>query len=135
MPLSQRVSKRPIWLGDAARPEPAADDPSHRWIMAQAFGVVDVLDIQQAARTRTAATTRPMHADHSCRACVGEHIARHQTEGVVEFAISKQASIGGDHGAAKLERQAAVEIEPNSIGSRFTRWVRHGGLARSRISC
>jgi len=28
--------------------------------------------------------------------------------------------------AAKLEHQAAVEIQPNSIRSRFTPWVRHG---------
>jgi hypothetical protein len=33
--------------------------------------------------------------------------------------------------AAKLEHQAAVEIQPNSIRSRFTPWVRHGRLARS----
>jgi hypothetical protein len=35
--------------------------------------------------------------------------------------------------AAKLEHQAAVEIQPNSIRSRFTPWVRHGRLARSKV--
>src|SRR5262245_27633498 len=54
---------------------------------------------------------------------------------VVEFAISQQPSIGGHQGAAKLEHQAAVEIQPNSIRSRFTPWVRHGRLARSRVRC
>src|SRR5262249_2677943 len=64
-------------------------------------------------------------------ACVGQNITRHlgQTEYVVEFAISQQPSIGGHQGAAKLEHQAAVEIEPNSIRSRFTSWVRR------RIEC
>ena len=46
-----------------------------------------------------------------------------QTEYVVEFAISQQPSIGGHQGAAKLEHQAAVEIQPNSIRSRFTHHV------------
>src|SRR5262245_37681377 len=70
-------------------------------------------------------------------ACVGQNITRHlgQTEYVVEFAISQQPSIGGHQGAAKLEHQAAVEIQPNSIRSRFTPWVRHGRLARSRVRC
>jgi hypothetical protein len=57
-------------------------------------------------------------------ACVGQNITRHlgQTEYVVEFAISQQPSIGGHQGAAKLEHQAAVEIQPNSTRSRFTPW-------------
>jgi hypothetical protein len=36
---SRRVSKRPVWLGEAAAPC-AALRPTHRLIMAQAFGVV-----------------------------------------------------------------------------------------------
>src|SRR5262249_18479193 len=70
-------------------------------------------------------------------ACVGLNITRHlrQTEYVAEFAISQQSSIGGHEGAAKLEHQAAVEIQPNSIRSRFTPWVRHDRLARSRVRC
>jgi hypothetical protein len=45
---------------------------------------------------------------------VGERAARHHagTEGVVELAIGQQASIGRDDRAANLERQSAVEIEP-----------------------
>jgi hypothetical protein len=53
----------------------------------------------------------------------------------IRFAISQQPSIGGHQEAAKLEHQAAVEIQPNSIRSRFTPWVRHGRLARSRVRC
>src|SRR5260370_41698034 len=70
-------------------------------------------------------------------ACGGKNLPRHlgQTEYIVEFAISQQPSIGDHQGAAKLEHQAAVEIQPNSIRSRFTPWVRHGRLARSRVRC
>ena len=68
---------------------------------------------------------------------VREQPTRHrcQPERVVEFTIGKQPSIGGDHAAAKLQHQAAVKIKPNNVAFRFTRRVRHGGLARSRISC
>jgi hypothetical protein len=54
-------------------------------------------------------------------ACVGQNITRHlgQTEYVVEFAVCQQSPVGRDHGPTKLEHQAAVEIQPNSIRSRF----------------
>ena len=67
---------------------------------------------------------------------VGEQIARHrrQPKCVVEFAIGKQPSIGGHDGTAKLQHQAAVEIEPKSPSIRFTRRVRHDCLAQSTIS-
>ncbi len=50
------------------------------------------------------------------RARIGERLARHrgQPECVVEFAIDHQSGIEGDHGAAKLEHQATVEIEAKS---------------------
>jgi hypothetical protein len=69
--------------------------------------------------------------------CAGQNITRYlgQTKYVVEFAISQQPSIGGHQGATKLEHQAAVEIQPHSIRSRFTPWVRHSRLARSRVRC
>jgi hypothetical protein len=48
-------------------------------------------------------------------ACIDEHFARHhaQPKSVVEFAVGQQPGIRGDNGAAKSERQAAIEIEPN----------------------
>jgi hypothetical protein len=68
---------------------------------------------------------------------IGEHLARHraQPECVIEFAVRQQSRIGRDHGAAKLHHHAAVEIQPNGTRFRFTRWVRHDRLARSKISC
>jgi hypothetical protein len=60
-------------------------------------------------------------------ACVGQNVTCHlgQPECVVAFAISQQPSIGGHQGAAKLEHQAAVEVQPNSIRSRLAnrRWL------------
>jgi hypothetical protein len=54
---------------------------------------------------------------------IGEHLTRQrgQPERIVKFAIGEQPGIGGDHGAAKLEHQAAVKIEPDGIRFRFTR--------------
>ena len=48
----------------------------------------------------------------SNRRCRGRH--RGQSECVVEFAMCQQSGIGRDHGAAKLQHQAAVEIERES---------------------
>jgi hypothetical protein len=47
-------------------------------------------------------------------ACVSEYAACHHAEagGVVKFAIDQQARIERHHGAAKLEHQSAVEIQP-----------------------
>jgi hypothetical protein len=35
-----------------------------------------------------------------------------EAERVIQLAIDQQPAIGGDHTAAKLEHQTAVEIEP-----------------------
>ena len=49
----------------------------------------------------------------------------HQAERIVEFAIGQQARIGGDAGTVELKLEAAVEIGPQGIGLRFTRWLNH----------
>ena len=115
----------------------AADDPAHRRIVAQTLGVVHILVSGKTTKHRLPQQTDQCMAAVLAGARVGEQLARHrgQPECVVEFAIGQQSRIGGDHGAAKLEHQAAVKIEPNSIRFRFTRRVRHDRLARSRISC
>src|SRR5262249_8757750 len=128
---SHCVSKRPIWLGEAARPTTALPPTIQR--------------IAGSCRRRSASFTSSYPArrpNTDCRnnpanACVGQNITRYlgQTEYVVEFAIGEQPSIGGHYGTAKVEHQAAVKIEPNSIRFRFTRRVRHHRLAQSRISC
>ena len=35
-----------------------------------------------------------------------------QVERVIQLAVSRQPGIGGDRGAAKLQQQTTVEIEP-----------------------
>jgi hypothetical protein len=134
--VSQRVSKRPIWLGDAAAPK-AALPPTHRGIMTQAFCVIHILVSGKSPEHRLS-----QHSDESmpavlAGACVGEYIAGHRgkAERVVEFPVREQAGVGGDHRSAKLEHQPAVEIESENLGIRFTRRVRHDGLIRSRITC
>ena len=94
----------------------AADDPAHRRIMAQALGVVHVLVSGKTTEHRLPQQTDQRMAAVLAGARIGERLARHraQPECVVEFAIGQQSGIGGDHGAAKLQHQAAVEIEPES---------------------
>jgi hypothetical protein len=113
----------------------AADNPAHSRIAAQALGVVHILVSGKATKYRLPEQPGQCVPTIFATACVGRNITRHlgQTEYVVEFAISQ--SIGDHQGAAKLEHQAAVEIQPNSIRSRFTPWVRHRRLARSRVRC
>ena len=91
----------------------AADNPAHRRIMTQTFGVVHIF-----VSGKTAEDGLPQHANKSmaailARARVGERLTRHrgQAERVVEFAIGEQSSIGGHNGATKLQHQTAVEIE------------------------
>ena len=59
----------------------------------------------------------------------------HQAEHVIQFPERQQTSIRGDAGTVELQLKSPVEIEPRSVRFRFTRWVRHDRLARSRIRC
>src|SRR5690242_10697125 len=104
--------------------------------MAQTFGVVDVFAPRKPAEHGLPQQPDQCMAAVVAGACVGELLARHraEAEGIVEFAIGQQARIGSDDGAAKLEHQSAVEIEPENAIGRFTRWVLHDGLARSRLT-
>ena len=62
------------------------------------------------------------------RARIGEHVGNRagQAHRIIQLAIGQQSAIGGDHAAAKLKHQTAVEIEPQRRALRFTRRVRHG---------
>jgi hypothetical protein len=68
---------------------------------------------------------------------VGEPLAGQirEAERVVEFAVGKQPGIGGDNRTAKLERQSAVEIEPENALARFTRRVRHDSRLQINLTC
>ena len=103
----------------------AADNPAHSRIVAQALGVVHILVSGKATKyVSTILAT----------ACVGQNIARHRRQSE-HVEIDQPVGIAKASNLAKLEHQAAVEIQPNSIRSRFTPWVRHGCLARSRVRC
>jgi hypothetical protein len=115
----------------------AADDPAHRWIVAQSLGVVHILVSCEPAEHRLT-----QHADQRMtavlsRARVSQCFAgrRAQTERVIEFAIGEQTGIGCYNGAAKLHRHAAVKIYAKSIIFRFTRRVRHASPDRSSKTC
>jgi hypothetical protein len=56
-------------------------------------------------------------------ACIRQRIGRRvgQAQRVVQLVVRQQPGIGGDRGAAKLQHQLTVEIEPQSALIRFTR--------------
>ena len=82
--------------------------------MTQAFGVVHVFVSGKPPEHGLPQQPDQCMATVPAGACVSERAARHraEAEGVVEFAIGQQARIGRDDRTAKLERQSAVEIEP-----------------------
>lgn len=103
--------------------------------MAQPLGVVDILVSGQPSEHRL-----PQHADQRMAAVlagagIGEHVIGHRAEaqGIVEFAIGQKPGIGGDPRTMKLKLQAAVEVEPESAITQFTRWVLHDGFTWLRL--
>jgi len=76
---SHCVSKRPIWLGEAALRwrRFAADNPAHRRIVAQALGRRSHPRIRARRPNTTAGTTRPMRATILATACVGQNITHY----------------------------------------------------------
>src|SRR5262249_32496434 len=82
----------------------AADNPAHRRIVAEALGVVHVLVSGKATKYRLPEQSGQCVPTILSTACVGQNITRHL-------------------GQTESEHQAAVEIQPNSIRSRFTPWV------------
>ena len=69
---------------------------------------------------------RPFLPLRASASIIGKHVAcQHgQSKPVIKFAIGEQSSVGGDGATAKLQRQAAVKIEPKSTGFCISRWVR-----------
>jgi hypothetical protein len=115
----------------------ATNDPAHRGIVTQPFGVVHVLITSQAAEHRLPEQPCQCVPTVLAGARVGERLACHrgQSECVVKLAVCQQSRIGRDHGPAKLHHQATVKIQPDGTRFRFTRWVRHRRIPQSKISC
>jgi hypothetical protein len=95
--------------------------------MSKTFGVVDILVTCEPPEHGL-----PQHAHERVPAVltcagVGQSFAGHhaQAERFVEFALCEQTGVRSHDRTAKLERQPAVEIEPQRLAIRFTRQVRH----------
>ena len=101
------------WRSRTALCRFAADNPAHRWIVAQALGVVHVLISSETTKHRLPQQTDQRMATVLAGARIGEYLDCHlgQAERVIEFAVGQQSCIGGDDRAAKLQHQATVEIE------------------------
>ena len=87
--------------------------------MAQALGIVHVFVSGEPPKHGLPQQTDQHMTAVLAGARVGEQVARYgaETEDIVKFTIGQQSGIRGDNGAAKLQRQPAVEIElENAIG-------------------
>jgi hypothetical protein len=106
---------------------PVANYPTHCRVTTQPLGVVHVFVPGQPPEHRLAQKARQPMPTVLAGACVGQRICSRigQTQRVVQFTVSQQSCIGGNRRTAKLEHQAAVEIEAHSASIRFTRRVHH----------
>jgi len=87
--------------------------------MAQSLGVVHVFVFGKPPEDGLPQQPDQRMTPVLAGACIGEQVARYgaETEDIVKFTIGQQSRIGGNNGAAKLQHQPAVEIEPeNAIG-------------------
>ena len=113
---SHSVSKRPIWLVEAAGRSMTlpADDGAHRRIAGEPLGIVDVFVAGEAAVDRLAQAGRAAGGGCSSHADLGEGRCGHrgQAEHIVQLAVGEQAAVGGDPGPVELELEAAVEGDP-----------------------
>ena len=115
----------------------AADDPAHRGITSQSVGVVDVLVSRKPTEHRLARHAHQIMPPVAARAAVNQMLLcdSHQAEGVIKLTIGQQARVGGDARTVELELEAVVEIESQSIGLRFTRWLHHRRPRSNETRC
>jgi hypothetical protein len=109
----------------------AADDPAHRGIMTKSLGVVHILVPGQSPKHGLPQHSHQRVPSILARSRISERFASHRgkTKRVVEFPIRDQPGVRGHHRPAKLELQAAVEIDPENPIVRFTRRVGHQGAS------
>ena len=114
---------------------PTADHPAHRRVAAQPLGVVHVLVARQPPEYRLAQQPGQPVPTVLAGARISQPIGTRvgQVERVIQFAVSQQPGIGRDRGAAKLQEQTTVEIQPQSALIRFTRRVPHRRPDQSSI--
>jgi len=122
------VSKRPIWLVDAACSVTARPPTIHRIAGSRPRRSASFTSrSRRGARTPTDEAGDEAVAPVPPGAGVGEHLASHRREAehVVEFPEREQAGVGGDGGAVKFELQPAVEGDPQPRPRCFTRRLLH----------
>jgi hypothetical protein len=131
------VSKRPIWLVEAACPVTAATHyPAHGRIMRQPVGIVHVLVARQAPEHRLAELSNQGMASVRAGAGVREDISSGlaQTKDIVEFAAGQQTAIRRDLRSMELQLEATVEPQAKSGVLRFTRRRFHSSHPSSPVS-
>ena len=104
--------------GRSGRPgdRPIADHPAQSRIATQPIGVVHVLVAGQPPKHRlTQQAGQPM-ATILAGARVGQRLGTRagQAQRIIQLAAGQQPGVGGDRGAAELQQQTTVEIEPQS---------------------
>jgi hypothetical protein len=107
------------WRNRTALRGLATDNPANRRIVTQTFGIVHVFVAGEPTEHRLPEQTDQRMATVLAGPRVGKHVAcqRGQSKRVVKLAIGEQSCIGRNSGAAKLQRQAAVKIEPRAPDS------------------
>ena len=106
----------------------ASNNPPHGGITSETLGVVHVLITAKASKYRL--TEQPRHTVPSVLAgtVIVESIPGNlgQLKRIVKLPIGKQTGVRSDLGTVKFQLQSAVEINPQSGLSAFTRWVTRG---------
>jgi len=83
--------------------------------------IIDILTATKAPKRRLAKHVRhDMPAVLAC-ARINQNVTDHvgQTEGIIEFTVGKQSSVGGDPGTMKLQLKATVKIKPQRLAFGF----------------
>jgi hypothetical protein len=114
-----------------------ADDGSHRGIAGEPRGVVDILVAGEAAEYRLPKQPAQLVTGVLATAAIEELGNRDigEFEGIVEFAVSKQAAVRCDPGAVEFQLDPTVEIDPERLRFRFTHRVRHDRPAQLVSTC
>src|SRR5262249_38753428 len=104
---------------------PATHDDSHRGVVAEALGIVDIFIAGQPAVERLAKESQEAVLGVLPRAGVKQAARGRagQSEGVVEFAVSKESGVTGNGRAVELQLDLAVEIDAQGVIVAVTHWV------------
>ena len=109
---------------------PTTDELTHHRIAAKTIRVVDILVAGLAREDRLPQACSQMVTAVLPGARIGEASGRHagEAEGIIEFAMKQQTTVGTDGRAAEHELHGTVEFEPQRAGFRFTRRMRRQRL-------